>query len=238
MELRNLSSVFLALLLLAPGVASAQTCPPPYLYCGERQYAPFLTSGTVTWTSEAVWNVSTPSIYKTVWTTTGFAVDVSDPTGLGIGHGIGPPIPSGKGFNYGFDTSEPFDSGNLSMTLTINDVLLPALGATVGLGIEGPDSGITHAGTYAAQFSFVASYYPCEFCTTWILSSGGENPWPGVLDVVPYPGVPNTFYVDKATFTFSSVPEPSTASLRLIGFAGLVVLGRRRRPAANFFPAS
>ena len=130
MELRNLSSVFLALLLLAPGVASAQTCPPPYLYCGERQYAPFLTSGTVTWTSEAVWNVSTPSIYKTVWTTTGFAVDVSDD-----------------------------------------------------------------------------------------------------------PGVPGYFVVTGGSFTFRA-PEPSTTSLLLVGVAGLVVLGRRRRFGATLLPAS
>jgi len=220
--------IALILLLLAPVAASAQLCGPY-----QCQYAPTFTSGTVTFTSEAVWNFSTPSFYQTTFTTTGFSVDVSDPTGLGIGHGIGHPIPSGGGFHYSLANSEHFPSDNLSMTLAIDNVLLPAAGADVLLEINGPTGGITHAGTYTALFDFEAIYFRCFFCSggAWFLE-GPRGEASGVIDVVPYPGVPNTFYVDQATFTLhtNDVPEPSTASLLLIGFAGLALLARRRRP--------
>jgi len=51
----------IVLILLAPVVASAQLCGPVSYLC---QYAPMFTSGTVTFTSEAVWNLSTPSFYQ------------------------------------------------------------------------------------------------------------------------------------------------------------------------------
>jgi len=58
--------IALILLLLAPVAADAQLCGPVSYLC---QYAPTFTSGTVTFTSEAVSNLSTPSFYKTTCTT-------------------------------------------------------------------------------------------------------------------------------------------------------------------------
>jgi PEP-CTERM motif len=219
--------IALILLLLAPVVASAQCPPGPSYQC---QVAPYFYSGTLTWTSAAVWDASTPSDYKTVWTTTGSAVDVSDPTGLGVGHGIGPPIPSGGEFRYIFSTRDP---ANLSMTLAIDNVLLPqdpSGSAFVSIDIEGPT--ITHAGTYPVIFGWGGEFESCRFCTLWILSNAGIGS--GVIDVVPYPGRPNTFYVDQANLTFGfGAPEPSAASLLLLGFAGLAILGWRRRSRAT-----
>ena len=49
-------------------------------------------------------------------------------------------------------------------------MLLPAAGADMLLEINGP-SGITHAGTYTAYFSFEALYFQCFYCsdTAWFL---------------------------------------------------------------------
>jgi hypothetical protein len=50
-------------------------------------------------------------------------------------------------------------------------------------------------------------------------------------------GPPNSFTVVQETFQFGVVPEPSTASLLLVGFAGLAVMGRRRKSHTTLLPA-
>jgi len=138
--------------------------------------------------------------------------------------------------------------GELGMALTVGGVPwdIP-LGAPSGfahvMSTAGPIS-ITHAGTYSAQFVFngifdglpaaligpdpsMASCSPPTPCTDWQLQGHGTM----VLDVLPNPQVPNTFYADRATFSFA--PEPSTTSLLLLGFAGLAVMGRRRKSHAT-----
>src|SRR5262249_6545587 len=104
---------------------------------------------------------------------------------------------------------------------------------------------ITHAGTYVAEFLFLGSFngQPASVsdfcsastpCTDWQFLGGGT----GVIYVSDWPNQPNTFYLTGGNFTFRSLlPEPSTASLLLLGFAGLLYLGRRRRSRAMLLPA-
>lgn len=60
-------------------------------------------------------------------------------------------------------------------------------------------------------------------CSMLLFSGGGSV----ALDVVPFPNHPGVLEIEQATFTFKPVPEPSTAALLLLGFAGLAILGRR-----------
>src|SRR5262249_7761864 len=129
------------------------------------------------------------------------------------------------------------DPADLSMTLAVNNVLLPQYppgSAGITIGIQSLTSGITHAGTYpVTAFSWGGSML--SYSTVWFLSNAGIGS--GVIDVLPYPGVPNTFYVDQANITFGGLPEPSPASLLLIGLAGFAVLGRRRRARRTLLAA-
>jgi hypothetical protein len=58
-----------------------------------------------------------------------------------------------------------------------------------------------------------------------------------VIDVMPF--LNNMLFAESATFTFGAqaAPEPSTASLLLIAFAGLAIAGARRTFRARLFPA-
>jgi hypothetical protein len=91
-------------------------------------------------------------------------------------------------------------------------------------------------GTYSSTFSFVGSLVGAPLsvvsanptwgcaqieCTSISMEGGGTV----TFDVVAAPGIPGSFEISKATFTFNA-PEPSTASLLLIALAGLAVLGR------------
>jgi hypothetical protein len=225
----------IALLLLAPVVANAQ-CPsdPPVQFC---EPLPPLTSGTMSVTTDtsdfgpygvATWGAGGPN-YAT-----------GGGTGLVENAGLAWPIPYGGGAGMSF-----FDSpdNTLSMGLAINGVPW-GYGEPEGDGFAVADFGagtlapITHAGTYLATFDFDATFSGqpnagatviCDAttpCTAWTFSGSGT----GVIDVSDYPGQPDTFYVTGGTFTFIA-PEPSTASLLLIGFgfAGLAVLGRRKK---------
>jgi hypothetical protein len=95
---------------------------------------------------------------------------------------------------------------------------------------------ITGAGIYSTPFSFGANFFgvpaalvsvssQCLQSTSWNISGGGT----AQVDVVREPEVvgPDLFYIDKASFAFKA-PEPSTASLLLLGIAGLAILNRRR----------
>ncbi len=96
---------------------------------------------------------------------------------------------------------------------------------------------ITGPGTYAGDFSFVMRYngWPTTnvegTCPTacQLLRFSGQGTYK--LDVVygsAFGAQPGSLQgYDQLTF---NAPEPSTASLLLIGFAGLAVLCRRRRP--------
>jgi hypothetical protein len=119
--------------------------------------------------------------------------------------------------------------------------------------IDGSAGPFPAPGTYSGKFTFsttvvaapasVVSGNPGAECApppegivcTELLFSGGGNL---TLDVVPYhiPLTPPALEIAEATFIFkpsASAPEPSTASLLLIGFAGLAVIGGRRRPRAT-----
>jgi hypothetical protein len=104
---------------------------------------------------------------------------------------------------------------------------------------------LTGPGTYFTTFDYGGSFIGVPLnvlsaqpganclqlnCSFLTFSGGGTV----TLDVVPYPNFPaGTLEISKATFTFESVPEPSTASLLLLGFAGLAVLGCRHRAPAT-----
>ena len=91
---------------------------------------------------------------------------------------------------------------------------------------------ITGAGLYSTGFGFSESFLgspvqgaPCfDGCNGFQISGSGT----AVFDVVAQPFIPNTFYISKLTYTFTA-PEPATASLLLLGFAGLAVFGSCRR---------
>jgi hypothetical protein len=70
-------------------------------------------------------------------------------------------------------------------------------------------------------------------CKTLNFSGGGIV----TFDLSPYNGSSQFFVLNSETFNFGVVPEPSTASLLLIAFAGLAVMGRRRRSRATLISA-
>jgi len=91
---------------------------------------------------------------------------------------------------------------------------------------------ITHPGIYHGLGSFEGHFVgvpasvetcPTEGCTGWAFFSRGTV----LVDVIDAGDA--GLVVDRATWTFKA-PEPSTASLLLIGFAGLALLACRRRP--------
>jgi hypothetical protein len=92
---------------------------------------------------------------------------------------------------------------------------------------------ITHAGTYSGPLTFDAHLFPnsTPFPPACALGISGDGTM--LLQVAKYPNPAiNAFYPVSATVTFGA-PEPSTGSLLLIGFAGVAVLGRRRRSRAD-----
>jgi hypothetical protein len=160
--------------------------------------------------------------------------------------GLGPAasFPSGTtNFSGGVNNVNFEDALNLS-SFTVGGVAF-AFGvdggfAQAGFSVPGP---ITHGGLYPATFGFnetLIGKLPAEFeqdpicsgsspCTTFHLGGFAT----GVVNVLPsgeFDNCPGCFYIEKGTFTF--VPEPSTVSLLLLGFAGLAVVGRCRRSRA------
>jgi hypothetical protein len=154
------------------------------------------------------------------------------------GTGPGDAVPLGSSFGVlGADD----DENNLSISVTVGGVPWqpPISEGNETAILQSRVGPITGAGTYSAPFEFEATFtgvpaslpqpqFCNDQCTTWFIGGVGTM----VTDVVPLPGFPNNFYIDKATLTFGA-PEPSTASLLLLGFAGLAILGWRRRSRAT-----
>lgn len=91
--------------------------------------------------------------------------------------------------------------------------------------------------TYSGEFRGVLGTNPggtclqMQMCSDFFFSGSGTLRY----DVVPFPNLPGSLEISKATFTFTA-PEPTTTSLLLIAFAGLAVLGLRRRSRATLLP--
>ena len=236
----------IALLLLAPVLASAQglQCTPfPGQKCGVLLS---ITTGTMSLTNNggdpggAAWSASGPG-----FTTDGGSAGI-------VNVGLSYPIPYSVG-GWSSDSLDNSDS-SFNMGLTVNGVsygYVPQSQTFASAEFTFETSGprpITHPGTYSASFDFSSNLNgqlssvtgnctdPSNPCTNWPVDGSGT----GVIYVSDYPGVPGDFYVTGGSFTFGAfgTPEPSTASLLFLGFAGLVVLGRRRRPVANYLRAS
>jgi PEP-CTERM motif len=229
----------IALLLLEPIVANAADYTCSYVCT-----LPDLTSGTLTLSDG---EYAPTGSGNAQWTASGPGYETGGGSGSVQGMGSQSYIPYGSGAGtYLGDNSD----GYLSMSLTINGMPWglpnePELGNAGAFLSADTDGLITHAGTYLAsfdgQFQFFGQpappgwnpYGSCTLsdpCATWHFNGGGT----GVLYVSDYPGEPGYYEITGGTFAFST-PEPSTASLLLIGFgfAGLTVLARRRRPRAT-----
>jgi len=224
-----------ALLLLAPALATAgvPTCP------AGKACRLFVTSGTMTFDPGG----GSFTVSGTGWTSSG--------------HFPGPfdqftsanPILGGSWSFFWEDVSEG-PPGELTMAFTLGGVPWTAPGADT---LEGPGgygaaldvdprslTNITHPGIYRGFGSlegfFVgvpasAGTCPPVGCTGWVFDTRGT-----VLVDVMETGDGSSLFVDQATWTFKA-PEPSTASLLLLGFAGLALLARRRRSRAMLLPA-
>jgi hypothetical protein len=82
---------------------------------------------------------------------------------------------------------------------------------------------ITGAGVYSTEFGFSESFLGAPSggtcfvgCSRFEIGGSGT----AVFDVVAQPDTTNLFYITKGTYTFTA-PEPSTASLLLLGLAAL-----------------
>jgi|SRR5215813_5855817 len=147
----------------------------------------------------------------------------------------------------------PLISGNttefsLDMGLTINGAPWtdaptdPNGGGANAFLMWSPTAPINRAGAYSGQFSFFASYHGAPLaeytdngplqCTNICRTLDFNGFGTGTIDVTPYPNVLGALLVTQATFTFKA-PEPPTIALLLLGFAGVAVLGRRRRSSAT-----
>ena len=149
--------------------------------------------------------------------------------------------------SFGGITPDPL----VQFELTVKGVPwgIPAGGEAIvsffaNLGVPAP------AGEYSVPFSFAGSFtgapepfapgLGCDVLNCVTLEFRGSGIVPLDVEDAGYPGwygVSGQPAGGPQIFTFANVPEPSTASLLLFGFAGLVVLGRRRRFRAPLLPA-
>ena len=93
---------------------------------------------------------------------------------------------------------------------------------------------ITGAGTYKGTFSLDA-FLGNDACRTSCKAIDVSGQGIATFHVVPE-GSTGLFEVSNATFSFVGAPEPSAASLMLLGVAGLAVLGLRRGSRATLLP--
>jgi hypothetical protein len=97
--------------------------------------------------------------------------------------------------------------------------------------ITGPTITLNHGpGTYTGNFSFTGSL--CGFTSAWPSEGPCTVDLPeltgsGQVTVTILPDAGNLLHSGAATYTFTSVPEPS--GIVLVGTAALILLGRRRR---------
>jgi PEP-CTERM motif len=218
----------IAVLLLAPGLASASgpTCP------AGSSCQLFITSGTGTFDDTGgSFTVAGPG-----WTS----------SVLFPGHftQFESPVESGSFSLFWEDVSEG-PPGQLTMSFTLGGVpwTAPDAGILGGPGHFGSATSftvtnITHPGIYrAGSFGFFGTFAgvpasigscPPVGCTTWNFDSRGTA-LTVLLDVVA--AQDGSLIADQATYIFSA-PEPSTASLVLLGFAGLAGFRRYRRQSA------
>jgi len=98
----------------------------------------------------------------------------------------------------------------------------PMFGATFS-NLSGP-------GVFSTPFQMEETYFNAQTtCPITICPILGVEGF-GILTVtaIPYPGFPGLLQLEDPKFVFTT-PEPSTASLLVLGFAGLAALGRRRQ---------
>jgi hypothetical protein len=140
-----------------------------------------------------------------------------DPTMNDFGS-VGPGMP----FHFSF-TQETLSCGVTSsplvVSLTVQGVEWGGSGSCATLTVTGqtppPNAGY-YSGTFSLDSSFEGGNFP------FAVSGGGT-----FFLIIP----PGTSYASVAELFVqpSAVPEPSTMSLVLVGFAGLALIGRRRR---------
>jgi PEP-CTERM motif len=92
-------------------------------------------------------------------------------------------------------------------------------------------SGVTQPFSFEGSFTGAPEPFApglgCDVlnCKTLNFAGGGIV----FFGLTPHEGGPPSMELAQETFNFGVVPEPSTASLLLLGFAGLAILGWRRR---------
>jgi hypothetical protein len=207
----------LTLLLLWPALASA-TDP----MCVDTQCNFSITAGSAFVGDGATFNVSGPGFTASGgWGTTGspFPEGFSD-----ISPGVPFNIQWGENCDGEFSMSVGWNGGGASTGAGFNEPCGEGSFATSPISITG-------AGVYKAGFSLFGSVdgdgcLPVA-CNESVLVQGT-----GIATMNIIPEGNGLFEVASTTVTFGA-PEPSTASLLLIAFTGLAVLGRRRRPGAT-----
>lgn len=150
--------------------------------------------------------------------------------------GVGPP---GAQFSFQANTTDGTLS-NLSLTLHGVSWEVPSDGSGGAEVIFGTSPVVfSGPGTFYGSFTFSGPFAGLSEgtscfqvpCSVFQFQGGGTVTY----DVVPFqnPMFPGALTISQATFTFKA-PEPSTASLLLLGFAGLGILGLRRSSRATF----
>jgi len=234
----------ITLLLFWPALSSGQFfCPPYSIACysatsgsmvdrfGDQQ-VPYSLAGP--FSSSGVPEFSTSGVIF-------FAVPTSNPVN-------NPVLPGeSRALVVQADTANP-DLGGVTLSVQGTPWVLPD-GSNPGFARVNFTSAIllfTGPGTYRSTFTFFSNIdgvplsvqeanpgKDCDqlMCPDQAFSGGGSV----TVDVVPYPGLPGALAISQASFTFvpepSTVREPSTTALLLLGFAalGFQVWGRTRR---------
>ena len=198
----------IAIILLAPALASAGNLDcPPFTVC----------YGTLT-----IDDNGEGSLGGAYWRALGPGYVTTGRSGAVGGVGQGSPYSSGTNGAIQMD-----DHSDGTLILSAYGIDAPPGVATAFMDAESGEP-ITHAGAYLGSFDLTSSISGCNSSGCTKAGFGGSGT--GVIYVANVPDQPDIFYITGGKFTFMRAPEPSTASLLLIGFAGLALLARRRRP--------